>query len=194
MPGGDGPTVKERPTLRTKRLVLRPFSREDAPSVQHLAGHADIAATTPTIPHPYEDGVAETWIASHQERFEKGEGATFAITLGSTGELVGAIGLRVQAEHLRAELGYWIGKPYWKNGYCTEAAFAVVRWAFDVLGLERIFAMHFSRNPPSGRVLQKLGMKHEGTLRKHIQKWGAPEDLEVYGVLRSEFEGKGPGI
>lgn len=180
--------VSQRPTLRTRRLVLRPFSFEDAPVVQRLAGDRDIAATTLNIPHPYKGGMAEEWIGTHQEQFEKGEQAVFAITIASTGELVGAIGLGIRTEHRRAELGYWVGKPYWNHGYCTEAAAAVVQWGFDRLGLERIHATHFARNPASGRVMQKLGMKHEGMLRGHIYKWGVPEDLECYGILRSEVE------
>lgn len=178
--------MKERPTLRTKRLVLRPFSFEDAPVVQRLAGDRDIAATTVNIPHPYEDGMAEAWIATHQDRFEKGEQAAFAITISSTEELIGAVGLGIRTEYRRAELGYWVGKPYWNHGYCTEAAATVVQWGFDALGLERVYATHFAGNHASGRVMQKLGMKHEGTLRGHIYKWGVPQDLECYGILRSE--------
>lgn len=71
---------------------------------------------------------------------------------------------------------------------CTEAAAAVVRWGFDGLGLERIHATHFASNPASGRVMRKLGMNHEGTLRGHIHKWGVPQDLECYGILRSESD------
>jgi len=132
--------------------------------------------------------MAEEWIATHEEQFEKGEQAVFAITIASTEELVGAIGLGIRTEHRRAELGYRVGKPYWNDGYCTEAAAAVVRWGFDVLGLERIYATHFAGNPASGRVMRKLGMKHEGTLRRHIYKWGVPRDMECCGILRRELD------
>ena len=110
----------------------------------------------------------------------------FGITRAEDGALLGAIGLEINAEMQRAELGYWIGKPYWNHGYCTEAAQAVVRFAFDVLGLRRVFANHFGRNAASGRVMQKAGMRHEGTLRQHTVKWGTIDDMEVYGVLRGE--------
>ena len=69
----------------------------------------------------------------------------------------------------------------------TEASAALLEYGFDVLGLERIHAAHFPRNPASGRVLQKLGMRQEGTLRSHLVKWGVPEDLSIYGILREEF-------
>lgn len=179
--------VKAQPTLQTERLVLRPFHLEDAPIVQRLAGDMDIARNTATIPHPYEDGVAERWIGTHRERFEKGESAVFAVTLRPDGQLVGAIGLEINQESVRAELGYWIGKPFWGLGYCTEGARAVLRYAFEDLGLHRVFAVHFKRNPASGRVMQKLGMRHEGSMRQHFRKWGPFEDLEILGILRDEY-------
>ncbi|MEW6355103.1 MAG: GNAT family N-acetyltransferase [Planctomycetota bacterium] len=177
------------PTLKTERLVLRPFRPEDAGDVQRLAGDRAIADTTQNIPHPYEDGMAEEWIAKHQAIFDGGTGVTFAITLKSTSELIGAISLMGIIRGHRAELGYWIGRPYWRQGYCTEAARAVVRYGFEELDLNRIHATHFSRNPASGRVMQKLGMTHEGRRRQHVLKWGRFEDLELYGMLREEYVG-----
>ncbi len=132
--------------------------------------------------------MAEAWIGTHQERFDKGESITLAITHDEQGYLIGSIGLTIAKEFDRADLGYWIGKPYWNQGYCTEAAHAVVRYGFEVLGLNRITANHITRNPASGRVMQKIGMKHEGCLRQHSKKWGNYEDREMYGILRSEYE------
>ncbi len=179
----------EQSTLETKRLLIRPFSLADAPVVQELAGDEAIAATTLNIPHPYEDGMAEEWIGSHQERFEKGEAVILAITLRDEKSLIGAIGLEINQLHERAELGYWIGKPYWNKGYCTEAAKAVVQLGFEEYKMLRIHAAHFSSNKPSGRVMEKIGMQHEGKLRRHIKKWGTFEDLDIYGILKEEFGG-----
>ncbi len=178
--------MNERPTIQTDRLLLRPFALEDASMVQTLAGEKDIASTTLNLPHPYEDGMAEEWIGTHQDRYEKGESVVLAIVLNDNGTLIGAIGLEINKDNDRAELGYWIGKPYWNKGYCTEAARALIQHGFDVLGLERIHASHFRRNPASGRVMQNIGMIHEGRLRKHIKKWGKQEDLEIYGILKEE--------
>ena len=174
------------PRLTTGRLVLRPLTLADAADVQRQAGDRAIAETTATIPHPYPDGAAEAWIGTHADRYARGQSVTFGIERLEDGALVGAIGLEINAEMQRAELGYWIGKPYWNHGYCTEAALAVVRFAFDVLGLRRVFAQHYGRNPASGRVMHKIGMRHEGTLRQHTVKWGTIDDMEVYGVLRGE--------
>jgi ribosomal-protein-alanine N-acetyltransferase len=177
----------EFPRLTTARLVLRQFALSDAAEVQRLAGDRAIADTTLEIPHPYEDGMAEQWIATHAPKFEAGEQVALAITLADTGRLVGAVGLAVQARFDRAEIGYWVGKPYWGRGYCTEASRAVVDWGFTELKLNRIFATHFKGNPASGRVMQKLGMTAEGLLRQHIKKWDRYEDLAIYGLVRSEW-------
>ncbi|HEY9636577.1 MAG TPA: GNAT family N-acetyltransferase [Coleofasciculaceae cyanobacterium] len=176
----------EQPTIQTQRLILRPFTFADAPDVQRLAGAHEIAATTLMIPHPYEDGMAEEWIKTHPAAFEEGTGVNFAIALRESGELCGAIGLGIDAENNNAELGYWIGKPYWGKGYCTEAARAVVEYGFEVIGLHRIQATHFSHNPASGRVMQKIGMSYEGCRRQHTWKWEKFEDIELYGILKSD--------
>ena len=180
--------MTKRPTLKTKRLILRPHTLNDAKELQRLIGDRAIADTTLSVPHPYEDGMAEEWIGSRQESFDKGEGVEFAITNRQEGYLIGGIGLKLDKANARAELGYWIGKPYWNQGYCTEAAQAVVKYGFKVLGLNRIHAHHMTRNPASGRVMQKIGMKHEGRLRQHFKgRWGQFDDWETYGILRSEY-------
>ncbi|MFB2772525.1 GNAT family N-acetyltransferase, partial [Pelatocladus sp. BLCC-F211] len=102
--------------------------------------------------------------------------------------LCGAIGLGINQKHNHAELGYWIGKPFWGNGYCTEAAQEVLRYGFEKLGLHRICASHFAHNPTSGRVMQKIGMTYEGCRRQHTLKWGEYIDVMEYGILKSEWQ------
>ena len=87
-------------------------------------------------------------------------------------------------------MGYWIGLPYWNNGYCTEAARAVVDFAFTDLGLHRIFAHHLVRNPASGRVMQKIGMRFEGIHRDAIKKWDKYEDIAAYAILADEWRSR----
>ena len=179
--------MKPIPTLETDRLKLRAFSLADAADVQQLAGDRAIADTTLTIPHPYTDGDAENWIARHQPEFEQGKSVVFAVTRKADGRLVGAIGLSHMVAGHQAELGYWIGQPYWNQGICTEACREVLRYAFSELGLIRVHCYHLTRNPASGRVMQKLGMQREGSRRKHIKKWDQFEDLELYGVLKADW-------
>jgi RimJ/RimL family protein N-acetyltransferase len=141
------------------------------------------------IPHPYPDGAAENWIKSHQSEFRNKSSITFAITRKSAAGIIGSIGISdINEEHSRAEMGYWIGKEYWNQGFASEAARAVLNFAFTDLELDRIVAHHFLRNPGSGRVLEKIGMKKEGILRSHIKKWGKFEDIVFNGMLRSDWE------
>ena len=171
--------------ITTERLLLRTYVLADAPAMLRLINVREVALNTLRIPHPYPEEEAERWISNHEERIQKGD-HVFAITLRSTQELVGTVGLHMKSENDCAEIGYWIGVPYWGKGYATEAAAAVMRFGFETFPLNRIFAMHFGRNAASGRVLQKIGMRHEGTLRQHLKKWDEYVDLECYGILRSE--------
>jgi ribosomal-protein-alanine N-acetyltransferase len=175
--------MRQRPTLQTERLILRPFELSDAADVQRLAGERAIADTTAVIPHPYEIHAAVEWIATHEQRFDANKNLDLAITLRSTDDLVGAIGLSIGKVSDRAEMGYWIAVPYWRQGYCTEAARALLRFAFTDLELNRVYAQYFARNPASGRIMEKLGMKREGFLRQHFKKWGRYEDIVLYGIL-----------
>lgn len=174
-------------TIQTGRLLLRPFSLADAPVVQQLASEYEIAANTLRIPYPYELKMAEEWIAGQAKAIGEQRELTWAVILKEKDLLIGSIGLILIKEFEQAELGYWIGKPYWNNGYASEAAAAVIEFGFKDLDLHRIHAHHLCRNPASGKVLQKIGMQHEGCLRHHIRKWGKFEDIEMFGILRDEF-------
>lgn len=173
--------------LKTERLILRPFTSEDAPAVFDLASEYEIAANTLRIPHPYELPMAQEWIASQTVSEAEGKELVWAVTLSNSGTLVGSIGLILISVFNQAELGYWIGKPYWNQGFGTEAALAVLKFGFQKLDLQRIHAHHFCRNSASGRILQKIGMQQEGHLRQHILKWGKYEDIDMYGILKSDY-------
>jgi RimJ/RimL family protein N-acetyltransferase len=160
---------------------------EDAKKVQMLAGEKEIASTTLNIPHPYEDGMAESWISTHEDTYNEGKGVTYAITMKS-GDLVGAISLMNMVTGHKAELGYWVGVPYWNLGYCTEAGIALLHYGFKDRGLNRIHSSYFAINPASRRVMEKLGMSFEGVRKKHILKWGAFVDLGMMGILREDWE------
>ncbi|WP_243669620.1 GNAT family N-acetyltransferase [Methanoculleus chikugoensis] len=159
--------------------------------MQRLCGDYAVSAATLLPPHPpYPDGLAEVWIASLSEGAERGEAAAFAVTLARDGTLIGGTRLRIETDHARGELGFWIAKYCWgRGGYATEAVRAVIEYGFSALGLHRIHAMHFSRNPPaSGRVMAKCGMVHEGRFRGHILKWGIYEDVDVWGILSAQVD------
>jgi ribosomal-protein-alanine N-acetyltransferase len=169
--------------IQTDRLTLSPFREADIPELVPLIGPREVAVTTLRIPHPYEERHAREFLASVAKENE----LRLAIRLRSDGRLCGGVGLHPDMPHQRAEIGYWLGVPFWGNGYATEAAQAVVRHGFEHFKLNRIFASHCKGNEASGNVLRKIGMRHEGCLRQAILKWGKFIDLEMYSILREEI-------
>ncbi len=172
------------PTLETERLKLRPYSESDVAELLPLIGTRDVATTTLRIAHPYTEQDAKAFLALAQEP----DKIWLAVTLRSDGCQIGGIGLRRDSQHQHAELGYWLGVPYWGQGYATEAAREMLRYGFEDLHLHRIFASHFKHNPASGHILKKLGMRHEGCQREHLLKWDQFVDSELYGILRHEWQ------
>ncbi len=173
-------------TITTQRLRLRPLTLGDATTIQRLAGRREVAAITRSIPHPLSLAQAQDWLAQRLADSTEGKSATFGIVLASTAELIGGIGLHIDAEHRCAEMGFWIAVERWGQGYATEAARAVVHYGFEALGLNRIHAHHMTRNPASGRVLEKAGLRREGLLRQAIRKWDRFEDVVVYAILQED--------
>ena len=152
-----------------------------------LAGVREIAATTLGIPHPYAEEDARNYIMKSEEDLLAGRSVTFAICKLDESELCGAISLLITEAHRRAELGYWIGVPFWNKGYATEAASAILAFGFGTLRLNRIYANHSAGNIGSQRVIQKIGMRHEDSARQHVQKWDKFLDIENYGMLAEAF-------
>jgi len=174
------------PMLRTARLTLGPLESRDAEALVTLAGAFEVADTTATIPHPYTPDDARMFLALDAAERMSGGSVRFAVRLDGEA-LVGIVSLhQIDRDGRRAELGYWIGVPWWGRGYATEAARAVVRYGFDELGLHKIHAHYLARNPASGRVLERIGMRREGLLREEVCKWGRFEDVVLCGVLRSD--------
>lgn len=171
------------PTLETVRLKLRPYAEADIAELLPLIGTREVAATTLRIAHPYTEQDAKDFLKLAEEPGR----LWLAATLRSDGRQIGGIGLRIDEQHQHAELGYWLGVPYWGQGYATEAAGEMLRYGFEDLKLQRIFASHFKHNPASGRILVKLGMRHEGCQREHLRKWDQFVDSELYGILRRDW-------
>src|SRR5271163_3577946 len=111
--------------LHTARLTLRTYTAADIPAFLPLIGAREIAATTLRIPHPYTESYAQEFVAVAQQDMLSGKGLRVAIIVRETGLLCGGTGMRIEADHHHAELGYWIGVPYWDKGHATEAAGAV---------------------------------------------------------------------
>jgi len=143
------------PVLETGRLTLRAPRRGDVKAIATLANDRRIAENTARIPHPYDAGDARQFIDAVNRR--DGE-AVFAITLGGT--LIGTCG--VDPREGGPEIGYWLGAPYWGQGYATEAIRAVIDFAFDDLDYDELQAGARVTNPASRRVLEKCGFQWTG--------------------------------
>jgi ribosomal-protein-alanine N-acetyltransferase len=184
----------ENVTIHTPRLVLRSIRPEDEAAIQKWASDIEIARTTLNIPHPYPSGTAAAWIERTLEAARDGRMLTLVLTPqpdcpvdATPGQVLGTLSLGLQSEHARGELGYWLGRPYWGHGLMTEAAIGLLRLAFTSLSLNRVFAFAFATNPASIRVLEKSGLRLEGVMRQHVNKWGVFQDLHVFGCLRDEW-------
>ena len=174
------------PTLLTDRLILRQFVKSDTEELKQLADKREIAEGT-FIPHPYEEGFAEDFIESQFRDFRRGSLLNFAIEIKETKKLAGSIGLKIEQKVNQGEIGFWVGVPYWGNGYCTEAVKSILEYGFNVQGLDRIYAFHFKGNEASGKVLNKIGMKYEGILKKEYWHMGKLKDTLHYGINKTDY-------
>jgi RimJ/RimL family protein N-acetyltransferase len=170
----------EQPVIETSRLRLRPFVLGDAEVVRCLVNNYNVSKTTLNIPYPYEAGVAEKWIGGHARLWELRAQGSWAITRVASDTLLGAITL-TWINRTSGELGYWIGESYWGNGYCSEAARALIAFGFERLEMMRIVAEHLRSNPASGRVMVKAGMRHAGSRRKR-DRHRQMTDLDIYEI------------
>lgn len=175
------------PVLPTDRLRLRPFTDADADALFALHSDAHVLRYWDSPPWT-EPARAERFITMCRTMADEGTGARVAIDRACDGVFVGWCGLTGwNPEYRSATLGYVLGEPMWGHGYATEAAHALLRWAFDTLDLNRVQAETDTRNAASARVLEKLGFVREGTLREDCIVNGEVSDSWVFGLLRREW-------
>lgn len=175
------------PTLRTARLRLRPFAGADADDLFALQSDARVLRYWDAPPWT-DRARADQFIAACEQMAAEGTGARVVMEHGATGSFLGWCGLtRHHPVHRSASLGYCLAESAWGQGYTTEAAAALLGWAFATLDLNRVQAEVDTRNPASARVLEKLGFVREGTLREDCVVAGDVSDSWVYGLLRREW-------
>ena len=184
----------EQPTLATSRIELRPFRPTDVDRVAELANDEELSKNLRSFGFPYTVEDARQWLGTMPEEWEQGESAIFAIWVRGSErviepELVGAIGIAMDQQSNRGELGYWIGRSYWGQGFATEAGVSILDFAFGQLCLNKVTAECVSRNPASSRVLEKLGMVQEGLFPKHFRKYESDDycDVQAFGLLRAAW-------
>lgn len=178
--------------IRTKRLVLRPLKQSDAKSVADNINNLNVSRWLYRVPHPYSIKDAIQWIRSNQKKWlaKPIEDYVFGIDLKSEHKIIGGIGIHdVNRNNGSGEIGYWLGENYWGNGYGCEALKAVVDFALKRLKLRRLEAGVFDGNHSSGRLLEKVGFKHEGRRikSKRCKADGKIHDEHVYGLLKSWY-------
>lgn len=176
--------------MQTERLILRPLEMNDVDTITDLLQGDDIHKNIQSLPYPYTHTDAENFIQSTYEERDKGTGYIFGIIRREDGVLIGVTGIHPKASHRRAELGYWLGKKYWGQGYMTEVARRIIQYGFEELDLNRIFARCYTHNVASAKVMQKAGMSFEGTVRQEIYHAfsGEYKDCHYYSILKGEWQ------
>lgn len=180
---------KKIPLLVTPRLLLRPFRLSDAADVFAYASDPEVGRNAGWKPH-----VSLAQSRRLVRSFMESDGFVFAVTVPGEGErVVGSVGLSVDpARHLRStvamELGYALARDHWGKGLMTEAAFAVVKFAFSLPGVSLVTVGHYPHNQRSRRVIEKLGFTYEGTLRHASELYdGTVYEKCLYSLLKTEF-------
>ena len=137
----------------------------------------DVARMTARVPHPYNEGDAEDFVAA-------GAPNRFVIERKRDGLFLGMAGLHVDED---CEFGYWLGKPFWGQGYATEAAARLAEYGFAALGLDSLHAGWFYDNPASGHVLAKLGARHNGSHMRECRARGMQILCHDMLLTRADF-------
>lgn len=180
--------MNKLPTIITVRLILDTLTAQDIPRIIEYAGDKDIADMTLNIPHPYLETHAIHWINMAHQGVANKDKYMFAIRLKESGLFIGGMGLHVDHNFDRAELGYWIAKPYWNQGYATETLGALLRFGFNTLKLQKIFATHLIENPASGKVMINNHMIKEGELKDHYKKHSEYKTVVQYRLTKQEYD------
>lgn len=182
------------PVAVSPRLALMLPDRARIPELVGLIHDRRIARWTLHIPYPYRTEVAREWLRRAPKNRRAGTGFSLFIVRRSDGALVGGTGLHAfSADHGRAEIGYWIGRPFRRQGYAAEAVNALRGFAFARLGLHRLEARVFPGNAGSIGVLRSTGFRREGRLRESIVKNGVRRDELVYSTLAGDGRSSGRG-
>ena len=174
--------------FETERLIIRRFTIEDAKDVYECCNDFEVVKTTLGMPWPYTEEMAKGWISKQPKREELGESYEFAICFKENpNKVIGCVSLMgINSNAKRAEMGYWVGRKYWKQGIATEAAKMMLNFGFDVLGLHSIIARYFDINPASGRVMEKCGMIYVGTIREHEFRFDKYYNVGYYEMLSTD--------
>lgn len=185
-------SIKRVPTLEGGRVALRALRPMDAASIYRYLNDSRVNRWLPRVPKPYRVDDAHAWVRVTRKMAEAGTDFHFGIELRESGEIVGMIGLNgIQTEDRIAEVGYWLGRPYWRQGLMEEALRLIVRFAFGPLRLHRLFGIVVPSNVGSAALLEKVGFQREVVAREKRRTGRGYVDEHVYGLLKEEYKPQG---
>lgn len=173
----------------TRRLVLRAPMLADQAAFLSLLNDYDVAKNLSSVPYPYSQAHFLAFLTHCDDAHRAGAARHCAVTRAMDGALIGLCSVR-RAQQGAWELGYWLGKPYWRQGYATEAARAVMRYAFEEMAAQRLVAGWFCDNPASGRVLEKLGFESTGVTQSPSLGRGHRVPANRMVLTRAQFARK----
>ena len=179
------------PVLETQRLRLRAVTMRDAKDIHQYSSDPEVARYVLWSEH---DSLSQTraYIRYILRQYRAGEPTSFCIEHKETHKAIGTIGFMwLSSEYRSAEVGYSIAREHWNKGFMSEALAEVLSFGFEYLDLNRIEAQHDTRNPASGRVMVKVGMEREGTLRQRIYNKGCFVDVDMYAITRDRWVRQG---
>lgn len=177
--------MEKLPLLETQNLILSKVETEDIPTIVELMEEKSISDNTCHIPYPYSEKDAVFWLGLIKEGLDKNNGFSFAIR-NKDKKFLGAIGLHDRGSKT-AEIGYWLGKPYWNKGFASEAAQEIIKFGFENLDFDKIIGIIFPFNPASGKVLEKVGMQQEKILENQTEKNGVKFHNIQYSITKDAF-------
>ena len=175
------------PTLYTKRLVLRKLTLDDAKDLFEFASDPEVAKYVPWEPYKSIDD-AVNFLKFTLEQYEKKQPARWGIVYKENNKLIGTCGfVDWDPSNFRAEIAYALSRDYWGKGIMTEAVKEAIKFGFEKMNLNRIYAFSFPENVGSYTVMEKVGMKYEGLIREYMYIKGKFQDLKLYSILRREY-------
>jgi RimJ/RimL family protein N-acetyltransferase len=169
-------------TIRTERLILRPLRASDAGPLSLHCSDPRVARMTASIPHPYPPGAAEAFIEGTLTGRRSEQVWAIDATPTEGEELTGVIGFKPA----QAEIGYWVGVPYWNVGYATEALIALTAHLLDQRGLTRLTASVFADNTVSAAVLAKAGFRETGAAETFSVARNAAVAARLFSLDRAD--------
>ncbi|MBK9284650.1 MAG: GNAT family N-acetyltransferase [Sphingobacteriaceae bacterium] len=176
------------PQLISEKIKLRQLQPSDFSSLIRHANNQKIADNILNISFPYTEDNAKSRFQFIKEAFEKKDRFIFAMASLATNEVIGEIGLHLDKANNKAEIGYWLGENYWNKGITASAVALILKFGFEEIQLNKIYATHFTDNPASGKVLLKNKMNLEGELKDHYLNKGIYKTVYTYGITLRKYK------